>query len=207
VIGSVRNLFFRYALPMVPFFAVFAAVAVTAIATRLSHGRARAAAVAWGLAVVAVAPSAWRLIQFDRIAARTDNRVVVARWFDEHIPAGATIAQSGSGYGYVQFTPGRFNPWLWDGGRRIFTTLRRQPAEGRPDYILLQESPIPSSTQAQVTAWLQRGYEPIQQFKALTINRPRVYDLQDAFYIPFADFEGVTRPGPNFTLYHRFDER
>ena len=27
--------------------------------------------------------------------------------------------------------------------------------------------------------------------------------MQDAFYVPFAGFDGVTRPGPNFTLYKR----
>jgi hypothetical protein len=30
---------------------------------------------------------------------------------------------------------------------------------------------------------------------------PRVYDPQDAFFMPLAGFDGVRRPGPNFYLY------
>lgn len=206
VIGSVRNLFFRYAVPVVPFLCLVAAWAVVAFSRRLARSRGSSApatsvVIMWALAVVIIAPSAMSAIRFDRIAAATDNRVVVARWFDDNIAPGASILQSGSSYGYVQFTPKRFDPWLWDGRRLLFTTLDRRPAVGNPDYILIQDSPLPNATQEQVTAYLAQGYRIEVQFKALSIDRPRVYDLQDAFYIPFADFAGVDRPGPNFTLY------
>ena len=35
-------------------------------------------------------------------------------------------------------------------------------------------------------------------------DRPdRVYDQQDAFYLPLAHLDGLTRPGPAFDLYRR----
>jgi hypothetical protein len=215
VIGSVRNLFFRYAIPIVPFLCVLAAWTVIAVADRLVRRRAsmptptsttsvRTMAVPAIIALAVIAPSLWSAIQFDRIAARTDNRVVVARWFDANIPAGSSVLQSGSPYGYVQFTPQRFSPWEWNGGARMFTLDRyhgRRPATGRPDYILVQESPLPNATQVQVTDLLAQGYAFVGQFDALELDQPHIYDLQDAFYIPFAGFSGVDRPGPNFTLY------
>ncbi len=198
VIGSVRNLFFRYAIPIVPFLCLLGAWAVVEIARAVTRRRGE---LAWALAVLVVAPSAMSVFHFDRLAAETDNRVVVARWFDEQVPPGASVVQSGSSYGYVQFTRGRFNGWEWDGQRALFMTRDRRPAIGSPDYILVQESPLPNTTQEQIKTYLSQGYLPVTQFTALKLDRPRVYDLQDAFFMPFADFSGVERPGPNFTLY------
>ena len=30
-----------------------------------------------------------------------------------------------------------------------------------------------------------------------------VWDVQDAFFVPFARFRGVTRPGPGLTVFRR----
>lgn len=213
VIGSVRNLFFRYAIPIVPFLCLLGAWAVVEVVRTIVRSRGAVAfrdqtIGACVLALLVILPSALSVVHFDTLAARTDNRVVVARWFDERVPAGASIAQSGSGYGYVQFTRGRFNPWVWDGRQRIFMTESRQtgalvrhPAVGHPNYILLQESPLPNMTQDQITTWLTEDYQPVSTFTALKRHEAGLYDMQDAFFIPFADFSGVTRPGPNFTLY------
>lgn len=209
VIGSVRNLFFRYAIPMVPFICLIAAWAIVELAKVFESAGRRWLApaphggtiAAWGLACLAIAPSAMSAVRFDHLASQTDNRVVVARWFDANVAPGASIAISGSSYGYVQFSRDRFAPWLWDGRRQIFTTLDRRPAVGDPDYILLQDSPLPNTTQDQIKAYLTHGYVMAHRFTALRLDPSRVYDLQDAFYMPFANFSGVERPGPNFTLY------
>jgi hypothetical protein len=151
---------------------------------------------------VLVLPSAISLWHFDRIVSQTDNRVVIADWFRDHVPPGETVLQSGSHYGHAQIDNRIWVPWAWDRGRQIFRVHDR-PAEGRPDWILVQESPLPSMTQAIVTEFLRDGYELAWQFTALSTNDARVYDLQDAFFVPFSGFDGVTRPGPNFTLYKR----
>lgn len=222
VIGSVRNLFFRYAIPIVPFLCLLAAWAVVEVARRPTRSRGpfrlrqgsggqaapRDQASTWLLAAAVMVAPAVNVIQFDYLAAQTDNRVVVSRWFDANVPAGASIAQSGSTYGYVQFTRDRFVPWLWE-NRQFVTadpvTRVRRPVAGNPDFILLQDSPLPNVTQPEIRAYLAKGYLPVSKFTALDLDlkRERVYDLQDAFFIPFANFHisGITRPGPNFTLY------
>jgi hypothetical protein len=109
-------------------------------------------------------------------------------------------------YGHAHFRREmRYARWVWDKGRQAFIVDGRR-AEGQPDWVLLQESPLPSTTQPIVSSWLQSGYVEVQRFPAydptVTSN---VYDLQDAFFVPFAGFDGVERPGPNFVLYRRAD--
>ena len=208
IAGSIRNLFFRYAIPIVPFLSLSAAVVVVDVA-RLAAARTGLARLTFVpaaavLAAVIVAPSAISAARFDWILARTDNRVVVSRWFEHHVPPGSSVAQSGSIYGYAQFDrKQQYKVWIWDRGRRRFLVEGRTP-EGAPDWILVQESPLPSETQAVIKDFLKEGYELATIFKAVDLDSGwRLYDMQDAFYAPFAGFDGVTRPGPNFTLYKR----
>jgi hypothetical protein len=34
-------------------------------------------------------------------------------------------------------------------------------------------------------------------------DRPRLYDQQDAFFLPLTGLSGLIRPGPSFELYKR----
>ena len=52
---------------------------------------------------------------------------------------------------------------------------------------------------------LKENYKLIERFQAFVPDEARVYDLQDAFFTPFAHFQGVQRPGPNYSLYKRGD--
>ena len=45
----------------------------------------------------------------------------------------------------------------------------------------------------------------MHRIDAYTPDPTRVYDMQDAFFIPFAGFRGVERPGPNFLIYRKND--
>jgi hypothetical protein len=113
------------------------------------------------------------------------------------------VLQSGSQYGHAQLDP-RMNyaMWVWNKPRLVFM-LNNMPATGRPDWILLQESPLPSETQPIVKDLLQEGYVRVQDFAALSLAEDHLYDQQDAFFVPFAGFRGVKRPGPNFVVYRR----
>ena len=128
--------------------------------------------------------------------------MIVAEWFSRHVKPGESVLQSGSIYGYAQIDNRIWSVWTWDRARKAFILQNRRTV-GRPDWILLQESPLPSSTQDVVTELLKDDYEFVQEFTAYTPVKSRVYDRQDAFFIPFTGFSGVTRPGPNFTLYRR----
>jgi 4-amino-4-deoxy-L-arabinose transferase-like glycosyltransferase len=198
VAGSFRNLFFRYMIPVVPFLLVAAAWLVTTTVRRLTPSRLALAAVA----ILIVLPTATTVLQFDRVASATDNRVVVADWFARHVPRGDSVLQSGSIYGYAQIDNRVWDVWTWDRNRRIFV-IQNRPALGRPDWILVQESPLPSMTQEIVKQFLLDDYHFAWQFTAYTPATGRVYDSQDAFFLPFTGFSGIRRPGPNFTLYKR----
>ena len=156
------------------------------------------------LAVLIALPSAISIWQFDRIISETDNRVVVSQWFAQHVPPGSSVLQSGSAYGHAQFDRRlQYRHWAWDRSRRIFVVDGRPPA-GRPDWILVQDSPLPSQTQDIVKEFLREDYVLAQQFDALSLkNDALLYDRQDAFFTPFAGFSQVKRPGPNFLLYKR----
>lgn len=214
VAGSVRLLFFRYALPVVPFLCVTAAYLVCRGSARLAATLpARSAqqtlvfrAVTTAVALAIAWPSAAKIWAFDRVLSQDDNRVVVARWFFEHAPAGSSVLQSGARYGLIQFWDRRFayKEWRWDGGRGVFLIDGRRTAAGdRPDWIVVQDSPLPSTTQAIVTEFLKEDYVFVFDFKAFSQADDLVYDQQDAFFVPFAGLDHVVRPGPNFSVYKR----
>jgi hypothetical protein len=219
--GSIRNLFFRYAIPVVPFLCLAAARLICRAGWYYSKRGRRwgvppaaasiapafdpiYAAVVTLLAVLIALPSAISLWQFDRIISETDNRVVVSQWFAQHVPPGSSILQSGSPYGHAQFDPRlQYRYWAWDRTRRVFVVDGRDPV-GRPDWILVQDSPLPNQTQDIVKEFLRQDYVLAQQFDALSLTDERLlYDRQDAFFTPFAGFHQVKRPGPNFLLYKR----
>jgi hypothetical protein len=213
VAGSIRLLFVRYALPIVPFVCVTAAYLVCSSATWMASRIARsldqvkplAAAVAGALAAAIVWPSAADVWGFDRIINATDNRVVVAQWFFDHVPAGTTVLQAGSRYGLVQFWDRRFpyKEWRWDGVRQVFILdgTKRFSRADRPDWIIVQDSPLPSTTQPIVKEVMTDGYVRVAEFPAFAPSADLVYDQQDAFYVPLAGFDHVIRPGPNFSVF------
>ncbi|HUR35195.1 MAG TPA: glycosyltransferase family 39 protein [Vicinamibacterales bacterium] len=211
VAGGLRNLFFRYTIPIVPFLCLTAAYLVwqagSWIGSRQPWVRRRAAVAAATamLAAVVIGPSAISVWRFDRIVSERDNRVVVADWFAQHVPPGSSVLQSGSRYGLAQFHRSLgYREWVWDGGARIFRVAGR-PATGEPDWIVVQDSPLPSSTQEFVTHILPKDYVLVTTFKAVSLRADLVYDRQDMFYVPFSGLEYVSRPGPNFALYARRD--
>jgi 4-amino-4-deoxy-L-arabinose transferase-like glycosyltransferase len=213
VAGSIRLLFVRYAMPIVPFLCVTAAYLVCRaaewIASRASRRAEPSPAVMGAIAVVfagaLVSSSVTQVLAFDRIMSATDNRVVVAQWFFEHVPAGQTVLQAGSRYGLAQFWDRSipYKEWRWDGVRQVFILdgSKRLSKDDRPEWIVMQDSPLPSATQAVVNEILNDGYKPVADFPAFSRSDDLVYDQQDAFYVPLAGLAHVVRPGPNFSVY------
>ena len=130
--------------------------------------------------------------------------MLVAGWIERTVPRGSSLAQSGSQYGQFQLQRDHgLRAWKWDRLRMLFTENGR-PAEGRPDWIVLQQSPLPSENQGVILDWLASGYELAASFPAFDPGATgNVYEPQDMFYVPLGGFAGVTRPGPNFYVYRR----
>ncbi|MGE0451579.1 MAG: ArnT family glycosyltransferase [Vicinamibacterales bacterium] len=176
-------------------------------AARLRVFRAGLAA-ALGLAVVA--PSAWSVYHFDRILSQRDNRLVASDWVHEHVAFGSSVFMTGNSYGYPPLEDRR-NPkwrligWDWAGMRFI---ENGHPFEGWPDWIVVQRSALPySHIPDPVEAALPKQYSLAQVIRAGDVRHPaNVYDIQDAFYMPYGGFRNIRRPGPNFEIYQRRPE-
>ena len=80
----------RYLNPVLPFMALFAAVGVSALASRVS---ARAP-VFWTIAALAAAPALWASVAADVFIRRDDTRTLAQRFVEANVPAGASDPDS-----------------------------------------------------------------------------------------------------------------
>ena len=204
-IGSGYTVFFRYILPLVPIVCLLAAVAVRhggpwlASRTGLSK-RASLALLTVLVGGPALVHSAW----FDVLLARTDTRVLAARWLAPRLLAEESLHQPTAPYLELDLAAVRFHYWNFDAVTGSFGD-----PEGRtPDWLVLPQSPL--STYVRVAPELRQlaaeRYTLVRTFRA-TRGRARsaVYDWQDAFFMPFSGFDTVERPGPTILIYRRRD--
>jgi hypothetical protein len=94
VIGTWSSRFERYTLPLLPFVAITAALALVAVA-RAARDRGAGRVAAVGVPVVAallVAPEAARVVHWHVLLHRADTREVAGEWIERQIPNGARIA-------------------------------------------------------------------------------------------------------------------
>ena len=143
-------------------------------------------------------------MQFDRLLARTDSRVLAARWVELRFPNGASIAEVGKHSANLFFLPeGPTTP-----SRYRTTMVTDDTAEvGEPDMMVVPRSLFDPGTvmPARATA-LASHYTPLYVVEAQDLSaKGAVYDWQDEFYLPLTGFAGIQRPGPNLTIYVRPD--
>lgn len=86
VVGASHHRFVRYGVPLMPFFALFAARALL-VASDNATRRKLAAAVSIGVLV----PTAAYALAYVSIYTRPDSRNATAAWVHQHIPPGATV--------------------------------------------------------------------------------------------------------------------
>jgi hypothetical protein len=204
VAGSGYRVFARDVMPVLPFLCITAAwLIVTAVRAIVHANRPRTRA--WltaAMALAVVAPSARNVVLLDRLLMRPDNRVVVARALPALIPSGSLVYHSGESYGRVPFNlsdpPLNVKEWDYDEATGRFTrdgTL--------PDWIVLQRSPL--VLYSRVPDGVQRivgeRYELVSAFPTATDDRSRIYDQQDALFLPLSGLAGVERIGPSFEIY------
>jgi 4-amino-4-deoxy-L-arabinose transferase-like glycosyltransferase len=212
VAGDSRLVFVRYMVPIVPFLCLGAAIFVVAAADRLatkSAWRGRSLSRRWvvvALTAVVAAPSAWSVAKYDRLMARKDSRVIVADWIRANVPPGSSLWQSGSHYGHAQPERGlrRYVHWGYNREHGRFR-VEGGWAAGLPDFIIVQESALPySHVPPAVETLLRQSYELVLVERAADPQHPdNVYDKQDAFYLPYAGFRRIVRPGPNLHVWKR----
>lgn len=198
VAGRGYTVFVRYMIPVIPFLCLGAGAAIAAIWVRLGRRRdviANAAAVA--LTAVIAAPTALKSVAVDRLFAQADSRVLLNDWVMARATPNATMLATGGIELYVsgQRLPYRVLNWEVDvlGPERV-----------KPDWIVVQDSALYhyNGRPAELEAMLDQ-YSLEHTIVASDLQYPHVYDHQDAFFLPIDGFAGVTRPGPNFLIYHR----
>lgn len=108
LMGRGYVVFVRYAIPLIPFLCITAALLVTYIGKKMSnkHGKYRYLLM-WGLSFLIILPSINNIINFDKLLARKDNRLVLTEWITNNIPGGSSITQFGIILGGLQLYPAR----------------------------------------------------------------------------------------------------
>jgi 4-amino-4-deoxy-L-arabinose transferase-like glycosyltransferase len=210
-IGSGYTVFFRYVLPLVPIACLSAAVAVRYVGPWLARqsGVSNGAALALLAALIggpALVNSAW----LDLLLAKTDTRVLAARWLAPRLKPEESLHEAGGQYTRLELPGVRFHRWsLFDPVANSFG----DPDGRTPDWLVFAESPL--WTYALVPWELRQlalnKYVLVQVFPATKgpamdgRGQPAFYDLQDAFFLPLTGFSTVERPGPTLLIYRRGD--
>jgi hypothetical protein len=200
-IGSGFTVFARYALPLIPVGCLLAALAVESVSRALG----RVALVFPTLLAVVAAPSLVNSVWIDVLLARTDTRVLAARWLSERLPPDSTVFESGREYVRLDIASPRLHRWRYDPATGHFAGAT---ADMLPAWLVLHRSPLAEYTPVPepVEALARRSYVPVREFAGTSDGvDPGAYDQQDAFFLPLAGFRHVWRPGPTITVYARRD--
>jgi hypothetical protein len=206
VVGSGYTVFSRYIEPIVPWLCLTGAFAVVQASRALAAAirqSSHATALTWMAALLIVAPSLISAVQFDRLLATPDSRVVAADWVREHFPNGGTIAAVGDRSTNLFFVresnivPSRYKTMSLNGDEEV----------GRPDLLIVSSSLFdPQATLPPRARQMADEYAPVFRADAHSLTaRGVVYDWQDQFYLPLTGFREIWRPGPNLLIYARPD--
>ena len=202
IIGPRHTLFVRYALPLVPFAALFAGHFCSEI-MRTSRG-VRALCLLSVLAITA--PPAARLVRLGDFLSRQDTRGLAALWIESHLEPGDEVGWVGTKY-TVATPPSELKARVRSSSMIHLLGTADQLDELRPKFVatcthrtLGHFCEVPPDIAEQ----LEADYELLVTIDPQGAETYRdVYDVQDAFFAPYAGFRGVTRPGPGILVYRR----
>jgi hypothetical protein len=196
-IGSGYTVFFRYILPIVPLLCLSAAVGIWWAAACLRRRTAMPA-----LLVIVIGAGLVNSVWFDVLLARTDTRVLAAKWLERELRRDHTLHDAGGRYTRLDLTGVAFHEWNFDSSANSSGDPEGRP----PNWIVLYDSPLSRYTRAH---WRPRYLAGTRYSLAhavvATNGRPRgaVYDPQDAFFMPVWGMWTVERPGPTVLIYRQ----
>jgi hypothetical protein len=191
----------RYMTPLMPWLALLEAGLLGALVSRVRNPRLATAALALGTLALAAEPF-MSAVAHNRIIARADTRVLATRWMAENMPRGAKVLLLGNQvwfWGQPQLPPGVQLSTV----KPDVESLQRAGV----GYVLTHEHDLFSSrvdpaALERLGPWLT----PLVEFDPLAPGGPPpIFEARDAYYVPFHNFRGVTRPGPRVRIY-AFDQ-
>jgi len=199
VLGPRHTVFVRYALPMAPAAALCAGYGCSEL-VRLCRSKGLGAA-----AVLAVLlPTTVRATHLDAMLCRSDTRNSAAEWIEAHLSPSDMVGWVGTKY-TIASPPSEL---------RARTRVQKvvhsvdtieQLRELHPRFVVTcghsalgHFCKVPRD----MAEWIGRHYRLAAVISAEGAETHRdVYDVQDAFFVPYAGFRGVTRPGPEIRIY------
>jgi len=98
-----------------------------------------------------------------------------------------------------------FEEWIYDEISKTFT-FRNQKKDDFPSSMIISISPIiyRNVIPKEIAELLDTSYRLKISFEVFEIqNNDNLYDQQDAFFLPYARFIDVLRPGPNIYIYEK----
>jgi hypothetical protein len=218
--GIPLHYFSRYALPLVPFLAIFGARAMVELAERVKFCTSSAIR-SWGIGVLTIlliAPSAHSVILHNWLLTRLDTRTLAGNWFEANVPAGATVAaELHTPFFRDQVGPG--GPFLPRRGEERYTIIEiGWPNEAHYDfdrYIELDVDYIVTSSfitnlrfvDESRTALRQAFYRYLEEETELVAEfKPYESEISPSqiwaqMYGPAIALEQFTRPGPVIKIY------
>jgi hypothetical protein len=202
VIGSGYTVFFRYVMPLVPIVCLFAAMATKRAVDRLGAGVKTGSAILIALLMSIAGPSLLTSVRTDLLLARTDTRVIAARWLGPQLRPEHTLHDAGSNYTRLDLRERRYHEWRFDPNTQSFG----HPEGLIPDWIVISESPLRhyASPHPALRHLVAERYAPVYTVRGTTtLDAAGIYDQQDAFFVPFSGFGDVERPGPTVVVYRR----
>jgi len=203
--------FVRFALPVVPFLCLLAAVGVVVVAAWIGRRRpALAPIVSVALTVVALAQPTLDTVRHNLLIGQEDTRVLAARWALANVPPGAKVALED--YTIRDRRPRAYGgpSWQLDTDLLDVNELKRAdptgPLRGSTRYFIIssfQQARFtggPESPQRQFYDALAQQGRVVATFAPGTGNQPLPFDLED-LYSPFWSLDRYERPGPTITIY------
>jgi len=193
-------------IPITPFLCLTAAVAVVECARAVGRRSRRASRIVMAVLVILVAlPSIRRVIAFDRVIAQTDTRVVAANWLDVQIGPTDWVCEIPATILHpVWGRPQGLHIGRFDAQRGLFESDRGEAV--MPTWVVIARSPLAvyTSIPEGLMPIVESQYSLVATFRATVAGeRPGVFDQQDMFFVPYADFTTRERPGPDIDIYRR----
>jgi len=201
VVGFSHEVFWRYALPMLPALCLLAGGL-----TRLARDR-RTLWVGTGAAVLLMAPSAYASVSTDRLLGAEDTRQQAAGWLLRNAPAGSELridsywAQPFYDASELENRP--LHPLYLTGSpladsfeQGRFTDRFAVNRPGSPCYTLVESVPPWQSPPPRTDRPPAAVFTPYSG----ALPHGGRYDPLDAFYLPIWGFGGLERAGPSIAI-------
>jgi len=148
-VGKGYTVFIRHIVPLSPFICVIGAFATDfvykwIISNYKLADRKEIIALA---SVLIILPSAYNVVQSDRLLAKKDNRVLAQEWVNKNLPEGSTIYQAGMSIGWA-------NLWLHPDYRPMINQFNN--AAEKPKELIM---PIKYIKDNKIIGYNQLGYD------------------------------------------------